>query len=81
MMLIASALVMFGVSYIFKLVPALRIFVALGICIGLVVLLIGGLEQAIRDAKIASPTKEEARDAFIDQAIEKAPWMSREDFE
>lgn len=78
--LIAAGLAVVGFSQIFKLGQGIRIVWAAVICIGLAVLLIGAVEDALKDAQVVSPTEEQKRDTFINEAIEGKPWMKREDF-
>lgn len=78
--LAAVALAVVGFSQIFKLGEGVRLVWAAMICMGLIILLIAGVETALVDARKVAPTPEQEREAFINDAVEKAPWMSREDF-
>lgn len=78
--LIGAALAVVGFSQIFKLGQGIRLVWAAAICIGLAILLLAGVEDAIKRAQIPSPTAQEQHQAIINDAIEDAPWMKREDF-
>lgn len=78
--LIAVALAVIGFSQIFKLGEGIRLIWAGIICIGLALLLISGIEEQLVKAKIPSPSAEEQRETFIEEAIRDKPWMTREQF-